>query len=216
MTADDIITYVKNMMNEASASTSNWSNPELYQIIENKCNEAITTIGLIEGRDTGVTVISQADYPFPADYVRLRRLWYNGQPLKYLPFRMFESRRPTGTTNTGTPREYGIWQDIITLLPTPNAVGTLTYFGEKMQSTISSTNTTIRIPSLFHHAICDGVLGEMYPKDLNAGFANFYLSKWQNIHIPAMREYAKRRQRRGLSSTVTDADSALETELGVI
>lgn len=85
-----------------------------------------------------------------------------------------------------------------------------------MQSSIDSAASTIDVPAVFHPAICDAVIGEMFAKDLNAPMSQKYETKWTNIHLPAMREFAKQRRRTASPITVIDADSNLETELGVV
>lgn len=205
------------MMNEEGAQTPNWSDNEIYKIIQTKANEVLGIIGLIEGKTTTTSTSGTADYAYPTNFIRIRRVWYDGVPLKYLSFRQFESRKPSGTAPSGTPREFMVWDDVITVIPTPDTSSdTITVFGEKQQSTISSSLSTIDIPEVFHGALMDLCLSEMYPKDLNAQFANFYLNKFQNYHLPMMKEYAKSRRRRGMPITVADADSVLETEHGVI
>lgn len=216
MTVTEILTYVRRLHNEENAQTPNWSDQELYALITNKANEMLGTIGMIEGKTTTSTVIAQADYDYPENFIRIRRLWYAGQALKYLSFRQFEARQVTGTAPSGTPREFMLWNNVITLIPTPSAVATLTIFGEKMQGSITDAATVLRIPSVFHPAICDAVISEMYMKDENIQFAKMYQDKWLQVHIPAMKEFAKRRRRRGLPSVVTDADSVMETEFGII
>jgi hypothetical protein len=220
MTVTEALDYVKNIMNESGAQQSNWSDAELYKLFEARSNEACVVLGMIEGKDTSTTVVSgTADYSYPTNFIRIRRVWYNGVPLKYLDFRRFESRIPSGTAPTGTPREWTQWNGTITLVPTPSfSSGTpvLTIFGEKKQSTISTSASTLDTPAVFHHALCEGVLSDMFVKDLNAQFAQFYSGRWQNVHVPAMREYAKQRRRTGSPITVIDADSNLETEFGVV
>jgi hypothetical protein len=217
VTVDEIIDYVRNIHNEASAQTPFWTDRELYALITVKCNQVLGQIGLIEGTDTSIsTVAGTYAYDIPDGYTRLRRLWYDGRPLKYVGFRPFESRRPTGVATNGLPREFTIWDDQILLSPPPSEVKTLTIYGEKMQATITNGVTEPSIPKVFHSCLCDGVLAEMYAKDENQAFAQMYEERWVKLHIPAMKEYVKRRRRRGMPSVVVDTDSALETEFGVI
>lgn len=218
MTVTEVIDYVRRMHNEQNAQTPFWTDMELYGLIEAKSNEILSVVGLIEGKDTSLTTTaSTADYAFPSNFIKIRRVWVNGIALKYLNFRQYESRQPQGTAPTGTPREFTIWNGTITLIPTPDTSAlTITVFGEKQQSSITSASSTLDTPSVFHPAICDAVIAQMFAKDLNAGMAQFYENKWLQFHIPNMRQFAKRRQRRGLPTTVIDADSVISTELGII
>lgn len=218
MTVTEVINYLRRMHNELNAQTPFWSDAELYALMEAKANEVCSYIGLIESKDTSLTSTSgTADYDYPTNVIRIRRVWYDGIPLKYLNRRQFEARMPQGTAPSGTPREYGLFNNVITLIPTPSVSSdTITLFCEKKQSAITTSSSTLDIPAVFHPALCDAILSEMWAKDLNSGMATMYQNKWLSFHIPAMKQFAKRRRRIGSPSTVIDADSVLETEFGVI
>lgn len=218
MTVDEIIDYVRNIHNESNAQTKFWSDDELYSLIEVKSNQINTMVpGLIQGSDTSTTTVaSTAEYTIPTGFIEVHRVWYDGRPLKYVGFRPFESRRPTGVATSGLPREFMIWNDQIILSPPPSEAKTLTFWGTKIQATITSGATTPSIPVVFHSCLCDGVVAEMYAKDENLAFANTYEQRLVQLYIPAMKEYVKRHRRRGMPSVVVDTDSALETEFGVI
>lgn len=217
MTITQALTYVLNMFNEASATTPNWGTSELYQLFENRSNMVLSKVGLVEAKDTSNTSIAGTQtIAFPTNFLKIRRVWYNGVPLKLIGFREFESRMPTGVMPSGTPREMLIWQQTIYMAPIPiNTGDPITIYGEKQQSTITSASSTLDSPSVFHPAICDGVLVDMFAKDLQATFTEFYNNRWEKFHVPAMEAFAKRRNRRGLPARVIDADSVLETELGI-
>lgn len=217
MTITEAITYVKRLHNEDGATQSNWSDNELYQLFFAKSQEVCAILGLIEATATDTSVASQSDYNYPTNFIRIRRVRYNGQGLKYIPFREYEARASSGTAPEGTPREWTTWNNVITLMPTPNTSSdTITFYGEKQQSAISDSTGTLDIPAVFHPALCDAVIAEMFAKDLNTGMMQFYSNKWLNVHIPAMKEFAKRRRRVGGPITVADADSVLESDWGVI
>lgn len=218
MTVTEVINYLRRMHNEFNAQTPFWSDAELFALIEAKCNEVLTVIGLIEAKDTSLTTTSgTADYAYPSNVIGIRRVYVDGIALKYLTFREFEARKPQGTAPSGTPREFMLWNNTITLIPTPSESSLqITLYVEKKQTPITTASVTIDIPEVFHPALCDAILSEMWAKDLNAGMAQMYQNKWLQFHIPNMRRFAKRRRKRGLPSVVVDADSALETEFGVI
>lgn len=218
MTVTEVLDYVRRFHNEQNAQTPFWSDLELYGLMQAKSNEVLSVIGLVEGKDTSTTTTaSTSDYAFPTNFIKIRRLWVDGIPLKYLNFRQYEARAPQGIAPEGTPREFTMWNDTITLIPTPSTSAlVITVFGEKQQSAITGSSSTLDIPSVFHPALCDAILSEMFAKDLNIGLAQFYQNKWLQFHIPNMRQFAKRRRRRGLPSVVIDADSAIETEFGTI
>lgn len=214
MNISDAVTYVRNMHN--ASNDSHWSDAEIYKLFEKRSNEILRIIGLVENKDTSITTVSgTADYVYPTDFLFIKRLWWNGRPLKLITFKQAESRNPTGATITGDPREYYVWNGNITLVPTPSSAQIVTIFGEKQQSTISTTASTLDVPAVLHGAICDGVLSEMYIKDLNMQFARFFEEKWQQAKNEA-RDFVKQRRRAGGSQVVVDTDSSLETEMGLI
>ena len=217
MTLTEAITYVKNLHNEGNAVQSNWSDSELYQLFYAKSQEAVSVLGLIEGTTTSTSTAGTETYSYPSNYIRLRRVRYNGQGLKYIPFRNYEARASSGTAPSGTPREWSAWNNTVYLLPTPTTSSdTITFFGEKQQSAITGSSSTLDIPEVFHPALCDAVIAEMFAKDLNTTMMNFYSNKWLSFHIPAMKEFAKRRRRVAGPITIADAESNLETDWGVI
>ncbi len=217
MTITQALTYVKSMFNESSAITPNWSDSELYQLFENRSNMVLNHVGLVEATDTSnISVAGTQTISFPTNFIKIRRVWYSGVPLKLIGFREFESRMPTGVAPSGTPREMLIWQQQIKMMPIPiNSGDVITIYGEKQQSVISGAASTLDCPSVFHPALCDGVLSDMFAKDLQGTFFQFYNNRWEKSHVPLMEKFAKRRNRRGLPSRVIDADSVLETELGI-
>lgn len=218
MTVTEVLDYVKRLHTEDQAQTPFWSDLELYSILERKCNEVLGKIGLIEAKDTTLTTTSgTADYTIPSDFINLRRVYVNGMPVKYLNRRQFEARSPQGIAPSGDPREFTMWGSILTLIPTPStSAQVITILGEKTQSAITSPTSTIDIPAVFHGYLCDSMIIDMFAKDLNQGLATFYQNRWTTLWMPMMQEYAKRRRRRGLPTTVIDADSSLETEFGII
>lgn len=214
MNISDAVTYVRNMHN--ASNDSHWSDSEIYKLFEKRSNEMLRTIGLVEDKDTSITTVaSTADYAYPSGVVFIKRVWWNGRPLKLITFKQAESRNPTGATITGNPTEYYVWEGNITLVPTPSSAATLTLFCEKEQSAITSAASTLDTPAVLHGGICDGVLAEMYIKDLNMQFAKFFEEKWQQAKQEA-REFVKQRRRAGGSQVVVDTDSSLETEMGLI
>lgn len=214
MNISDAVTYVRNMHN--ASNDSHWSDAEIYKLFEKKSNELLRVIGLNEDKDTSITTVSgTAAYAYPTDVVFIRGMWWNGRPLKQLNRRQYESRNPTGATITGDPKEYYLWEDSIILVPTPSSAQTVTVWCEKQQSAITSTASTLDIPAVLHGGVCDGVLAEMYIKDLNMQFARFFEEKWQQAKTEA-REFVKQRRRAGGTQTVIDTDSSLETEMGLI
>lgn len=212
MTITDFVTYVRNMHN--ATADSNWSDAEIYSLAEARANEITSIIGLIQGLSTQSTVAGTQSYSYPSNAVFIKRVLYAGRGLKELTFREWEERVVSGTAPSGNPFEYMVWNNLIYLVPTPNAIATLTIYSENQQSSITSASSTIDIPSVLHGRLADGVISLMYAKDLNSQMATFFESKWNNSHMTAFREF--KNKRRGSCFLPGDSDTALNTDFGVI
>lgn len=217
MTLTEMLDYLRRRQNEDGAQSPHWSDAELLQLVETRSNEMLINIGLIRSKDTSVTSTSGTNsFSFPTDFVKLQRIWYAGVPLKYIPFRQFESRTPSGTAPSGTPREFTVWADTVYMVPTPSTSSVqITIFGEKKQGSLTTTSSTFSMPALSHIVICHGVLADMYAKDLNPNMMSAYENKYTQ-GVAQLQKYSLSRQRKGMPITVTDADSSLETEFGII
>lgn len=214
MTITEAVDYVRNLHN--AESDDNWSDAEIYSLFQAKANECLSVIGLNESTATTASIAGTATYAYPTGAVHIRQVLYSGQALKRLTDRQYQARVVSGTAPSGTPREYTVWDNVITLVPVPStSADTITIKSENQQSAITSSSSTLDVPEVLHQALCDGVLWMMFAKDLNAQFMNAFMSRW-NEHKLSMREFVKRRRRTGSAITVTDTDSSLETEFGVI
>jgi len=218
MTLTQMLDFLRRMHNEENATTPNWSDAELLGLIEARTNEAISVIGLVEAIDTSlVSVASQDSYTIPTGVTYLRRVYYDNQPLKYINSRQLEARNSGGIAPTGTPREFTQFAGSIILTPAPSTSSdVIKLWVEKHQDALTNVASTWNMPSIFHHAIADVVLSDMWAKDLNTGLMDRYLNKWTTIHTPKMQQYARRKKRRGMPTTVIDSDSMIETEWGLV
>lgn len=215
MTLSQFTDFVRNRHN--AVSDSNWGDPEIYALITGRCNEVLSIIGLLEDTDTSTTVASTQAYSIPTDCVAIKALLYNGSLLSPISFKEWELEKSNGTTPTGTPTKYVVWNSQVLLIPTPDAAQTLTFYYEKMHPYIeNSSQTTIDIPAPLHFRLADGVLADMFAKDLNAQMLTHYETKWLQVHIPAFYAYASRMKRRGRFRVVQDADTSLNTDYGVV
>jgi hypothetical protein len=218
MTVTQFLDQVRRLHNENNAQTPYWSDSEIYGLIENKANEVLSFIGLVETKDTSLTTTAdQADYTIPTNILRIRRVRVDGRDCKYITMRQYFSRTPQGVLPSGTPREWTQFDGTLTLIPKPSTSSLqITIFGEAMQSSITSSSSTIDIPAVFHHALVDGVVADMFAKDLNPEWYDRFQARWVGIHIPHMKDFNSKRNRVGSPTVITDTDSNVETEMGLI
>lgn len=195
---------------------TNWSDAEIYQLTTGRCNEILAVIGLLEATDTSTTTVSGTQaYSLPTNAVRIVQILYNGEALQEISFRDWELQKSGGTTPSGKPIQWVMWNRQALLVPTPDAAYTLTFYYEKEHPYIDgSSQTTIDIPAVLHWRLADGVIADMYAKDLNPQMYDRYQTNWIQNHMPAFEEYAVRSKRGGRSRIIIDADSHPQTDIG--
>jgi hypothetical protein len=225
MTLDQIETACREQHN--AVGDSNWGQQEIYTLITKRCNQVLSIIGLIEDYATATSVASQQAYSLNSDFVdtstvaakvvSIRDIEYKYDRLKQINFREWDLYRSDSGTPEGTPDKYFKWGQSVYLVPTPSTGGdTIRLWFYKWHPYIdNSTQTTVDIPEELHDAVIDGVIGDMFVKDLNVQMARFFEEKWLNIHVPRMYKWKHANDRGSGFKTVGDADTLTGTELGV-
>lgn len=208
MTLSQFIDVVRRRHN--AVADSNWSDAEIYQLITNRCNEALTSLGLLEATDTSNTsTASTQAVAYPTNAVTIRQVNYKGDRLKRISFRQWEHFKNETTTVEGTPTMYVVWNREILLVPIPSDTGdaiTIYYYQEHPYID-GTTQTTIDIPSILHNHLIHGVLADMYAKDLNVQLMQYYEDKWLNVSIPAFQKFKAAEDSAGQFSVMGDADT---------
>lgn len=195
---------------------SNWTEGEILGLLSNRINESLTWMGLIEATDTSTTTVSgQQAYDNPTDCVRIRALLYNGELLQQLSFRDWETTKAAGVTPSGKSIQFVAYNSQVLLIPIPDAAYTLTFYYEKYHPLIEATTDTLEIDGNLLGLYLEGVLADMYGKDLNAQMQTFHEQRWQNNAMPALLWYAKRTKRGSRVKTLLDADSHPITDRGM-
>lgn len=216
MTLDQFVNLVRNQHN--AATDTNWSDAEIYSLITSRANEVLSIIGLIEATDTSTTTVAGTQaYAFPSNFITIKALLYNGELLTPISFKDWETDKAAGTTPTGKSNKFVVWNNQVLLVPTPDNAYTLTFYGEKEHPFIdNSTQITIDIPSVLHGRLANAVIADMAAKDLKWDMMRIYEDKWLNQDMPAFFRYAFLHKRRGKFRTVTDADTSVITDNGVV
>ena len=155
--------------------------------------ELFTECGIvIEPIFSSSTVASTREYEYPTNAVGIKRIEYNGK--KLFPITMRDDDTLTlqneVTTDTGEPVYYSIFNETLYLRPIPDSVGTLKVFAHCEPQAVTSSST-LEVPTFTHTALVDFVIAEMAAKDLNFNMAQYYMDKWQNIHIPRFKKRLK-------------------------
>jgi len=215
VTLSQLLDYVKNRHREPTTS-GNWTDVEIFSLVTARSNEVLGIIGLIEATDTDTSVASTQAYDFPTDAVALKAVLYDGNLMQPITFREWEVEKSGGETPEGTPSKWVNWNRQMLLVPIPSTAGdTITIYYEKEHAVITQATDTWSIPSVLHYRIADGVLADMYAKDLNVGMAKMYEDKWLGVHMDAFYDYKAKIKRRGRFLVTGDSDTMMETEFGI-
>lgn len=217
MTLSQAIDYVRNRHN--AGSDSNWSDAELYSLMTARCNEILSVIGMIEAVDiTTTSVAATQGYAFPTNVVFVKKVLYNKYPVKIISLRESQSLIQGNVTPTGRPEYCYEWNKTLYFIPIPDVTGdVITLFVEKMHPFIdNSSQTSLDIPAVLHARMLDGVLADMYSKDLNQGMTTHFETLWNQKHIPAFWNYKQTLKYRGQAPTVIDCDSNIMSNKGIV
>lgn len=196
MTLADIENAVRRRT-QTTSDTAFWTQAqiidEVYFAAQILAREAL----LIEAKDTSIsTVAGTQSYAFPTNFISIRRVEYDGKKLTKVTFREDDTITGQNTSSAvqGTPTYYYLWDDTIYLRPLPDDAKTLTVYGFKEHTQLTSVSDTLEVPTLFHPALIDYVVSEYYAKDGETNRASYYRQLWENWIVKAKR-WSKRRLR---------------------
>jgi len=215
MTTPEFLEYCRGIHN--ADSDSFWSDTEIIGLINARIKEITSVLGLVPATAVDTSVIGTQAYNFPTDFQFIEHMLYDGNPIGHINFRQWETRKLSGITPTGTPKHYVIWNRQVLLVPTPVAAGDdITFYGYKSPSTLTGIADAIDIPEALHYRLADGVIGDMFVKDQNVQLAGRYEQKWISVHIPAIYEYKTQMEFADKYPVVTDSESSIESQYGVV
>lgn len=211
MTLDQFVDGVRNITN--GVGDTFWDDEEIYTYLTNRANQAISVIGLIEGHTQINTVASTQTYSYPTNAQQIRDVQYENERLKRITFDEWDAYRNDDGTYEGRPDRFLVWNQQIYLVPTPDAVGTLdVYFYGEHPFIDNVTQTTIDVPAILHSRLMDGVLADMFAKDLNVQLMQFYERKWENS-MSYFARYASRRRQSGQAQIIRDSNTSTTTDI---
>lgn len=171
MNVQDVVNRVKRTFgDEAGVQITDqdlfrWINDAQLQIsIENN--------GLIEATATSDIVLGQADYDLPPNTNVLRSLMYKGFRLKSLSFAEFNEyldgfKATDNIYGNGVSEVFMVWDEKITLFPTPNEniTGGLKVYYSKHPDSVANLADDLTVPLKYHNAIVDYCLEQAYQLD---------------------------------------------------
>lgn len=210
MTPAQIETAARRKYN--SLSSSFFATAEIYDLIYQAELEISAITKMLEGRTviSGGSVAGTQSYAFPTGVLELKRVEYDGKELLKIDFRQDDAATAgdSNTTSQGIPEFYYEWDNTLYLRPIPSASSEqirLYYYKEPVA--VTSASQTLEVPATWHMAIVDFVVAEMAAKDKQFDQATFYMDRWQNVHLPAMLAWVRKRKTGSRFNIVKDVES---------
>lgn len=145
--------------------------------------------GLMESTGTANVVAGTADYTAPTDLLDLRSLLYKGFRVKAMSFAEFNEyldgfRAPASTSpySRGIPEIFMVWNNTITLFPTPNESITdgLTIYYLRHPAQVATLADNLSVPLEYHNSIVDFCLSQAYELDEDFQKAGYKASQFND------------------------------------
>lgn len=214
MTPTEIITAAQNNLNALTDTL--WGSGELLMNLYLAEMELTRKTQCIESTSTSlVSIASTADYTVPVNFFDIIRVTYNGTKLQSIDRREFDTINPSGVTTTGTPAYYILYDDVLTLFPTPDTSSLVIKIWYHLQPAVPTASTTLEVPSRYHDVLVAGVTYRMCPKDLGHPLTLFWRDMWMS-GIEDVRTHVKQSKRSDRFSIVKVEEITLDTDFGII
>lgn len=127
--------------------------------------------GLLETTVATDSISGQSQYSVPENMSVLRSLSYKNYRLKGMSFAEFneylDGFQDPGTYGSGVPEVFMVWENMITLFPTPQegVMNALKIFYVKQPDPVSSLADNLGLPLQYHMAVVDYCLQQAYELD---------------------------------------------------
>lgn len=147
-----IISSARQRLNETS--TAFFTDANLVSFCDEAQKYFVRETKCLEGISTSTSVSGTQSYSLPSDFYALRRIKYDGKPVKKAGFLDIDESDIDETDYSGDPISYYIWNDSIYFIPIPNVSGdTIKIFYYKSPAIIDATTDSLEINSLYDDAI---------------------------------------------------------------
>lgn len=195
-----------------------FSQDEVFKLIYEGELELATFGLVIEDTDTSITTVDGTrGYAFPTGFIAVKRIEYDGNKLQITDFR--EDDRLTlsnsSTTAKGSPQFYQIFAKTLYLRPIPDAAETLTIYGYKEPTLLTTASTTLSVPTEFHMDLVDFVSMMLCAKDKDYEGMAVYERRWMAAKNRA-RQWMRRRMRTDSYSVVKSEELLSVTVIGSV
>jgi len=146
---------------------------------------------VIEKTFSTPSVVDTREYAYPATTLAIKEIRYDYEKLGKRKL----ARDPKTSTSdpTGTPREYGLWDDTIILFPTPDtASDTIQIRTFAYPDDVTSNTDAIQVPEEFKEDLVVYLLMWMASKDQNLPLQDRYQRLWNEAVLRAKKQRRKR------------------------
>lgn len=206
MTPAEVIARANTLYN--STGDSFFPDEEAYDILYDGCMELAVKAYVIEDSFSTSTVAGTRQYAYPTNALAIKRVTYDGKALENIDYREDDKITVWNAADTtqGTPVGFVEWEDTLELRPIPGEVKTLVVYAFCQPQRITSSSTTLEVPTIYHMALVHKLLGAKAAKDKDYPGAAMWEAKWEAaVALAVARMQKKRRANR--FKVVTDVDS---------
>lgn len=198
-----------------------YADSELLRYAYAGCQELAREALVIENIETisGGSVASQQAYNYPTRVISIKRITYDGKPLKPVNFRddYALSLDNSATVSTGTPQFYYLWDGQINLRPIPDTSAlVIKVYAFKEPAELATTAAVLEIPTMFHTNLVDYILSRMYMKDCNPQMGKMFYEVWRSQGVEAAKKWQRKRVRGDQFAAVQDEETGVITILGKV
>lgn len=150
---------------------------------------------VIEATTSTVSVAGTQTVAMPSLAIAVRRLEYDGKALEVGSLE--DDPKTSTTTVQGTPGKYVVYGSNIYLYPTPSSIKTVKIFHYSEPAEVTTSSSTMSVPTRYHTDIIDYVLSIMYAKDQNNGMATYHRNMWESNLLKIKRNRKKEKSAGG-------------------
>lgn len=170
MNVSDVVNRVKRTFGDEAgvqitdADVIRWINDAQLQI-------CVKNDGLLETTVATNVVKGQQEYASPVDILKLRSIMHNGYRIKNMSFAEFNEyvdgfKSPTAFAE-GEPQVFMVWNNSITLFPTPSVsiTGGLKVYYTRTPASVGTLADALTVPLEYHISIVDYCLEQAHALD---------------------------------------------------
>lgn len=155
---------------------------------------------VIEDTLTTTSVSGTRELNYPSNTLAIKEIRYDYKKLSLTE--MTFDPKTSSTDPSGTPRRYGVWDDIIYLFPTPSVSGNQIQIRRYAYPAFLTSNICpLNVPTEYQTDLINFILGHMATKDQNLPLAQTYFALWAQTVAKARDQRRKRLRKDKMART---------------